>query len=203
MQEREYYPLGSDLPKTADARIIVATNQNLQALQKSGRFRKDLYYRISTHHLHIPPLSKRQDDLPLLVEHFLNEASRSLGKKAPSYPPELMTLLSNYYFPGNIRELKTLIYDAVSNHKSKKLSMKRFQIHIDKERATPRSDKAEPLAKDGSWFSGSEPLPTFDQACMCLIIEAMKRTNNNQSMAARLLGISRQRLSRHFKTIRK
>lgn len=203
VQEREYYPLGSDLPKTADARIIVATNQNLQTLQKSGRFRKDLYYRLSTHHLHIPPLCERQDDLPLLVEHFLNEASQSLGKKAPSYPPELMMLLSNYNFPGNIRELETIIYDAVSDHKSKKLSMERFQTHIDKERATPRPDQVESLANDVSWFSGSGPLPTLDQACLLLIIEAMKRTNYNQSMAARLLGISRQRLSRHLKTIRK
>ncbi len=198
LQERQYLPLGSDLPKMSDARIVVTTNQDLQALQKTGRFRKDLYYRLSAHHLHIPPLRNRYEDLPLLVDHFINETSQSLGKKTPTYPPELITLLSNYHFTGNIRELKTMIYDAVRNHKSKKLSLKRFKMQIDKERTNFSSDQRQSSTKDDSWFSGFGQLPTLDQACRLLIAEAMLRTNNNQSMAARLLGISRQRLARRL-----
>lgn len=203
VQEREYFSLGSDLPRITDARIIVSTNQDLQALQQSGRFRKDLYYRLRAHHIHIPSLRERLDDLPLLVNHFMSEASQSLGKKAPSYPAELITMLSNYHFPGNIRELRSMIYDAVSNHKSKKLSMERFKTHISKERTVLKSDSTQFLAKDDSWHSGSGPLPTLDQAGRLLITEAMLRTNNNQTMAARLLGISRQRLARHLKSNRK
>ena len=203
VQEREYFPLGSDLPKITDARIIVTTNKDLQVFQKTGRFRKDLYYRLRAHHLHIPPLRQRLDDLPLLVDHFLSEASQSLGKKAPSCPLELIVLLSNCHFSGNIRELQAMIHDAVSSHKSKKLSMDLFKTHIDKERCVPDSGLTQLSTKDDSWFSGAGPLPTMDQAYQILISEAMKRTNNNQSMAARLLGISRQRLSRHLKSNRK
>ena len=203
VQEREYLPLGSDLLKITDARIIVATNHDLQALQESGRFRKDLYYRLRTHQINIPPLRERLDDLPLLVDHFLEKAARSLGKKKPSPPAELITLLSNYHFPGNIRELETMIYDAVSSHKSKKLSMGRFQTHIKQERSAA-GDASEQLSPGhDSWLACSEPLPTLEQANSLLIAEAMKRSGNNQSMAARLLGISRQRLARHFKSISK
>ena len=199
LQEREYLPLGSDLLKISDARIIVSTNYDLQALQESGRFRKDLYYRLRTHHLHIPPLRERLDDLPLLVDHFLEKAARSLGKKKPSPPAELITLLSNYHFPGNIRELETMVYDAVSSHKSKKLSMGRFQTHIKQERSAAGAAPEQFPPGHDSWLACSEPLPTLDQANRLLIEEAMKRSGSNQSMAARLLGISRQRLGRHLK----
>ncbi|MBW1897549.1 MAG: sigma-54-dependent Fis family transcriptional regulator [Deltaproteobacteria bacterium] len=199
LQEREYLPLGSDLLKISDARIIVSTNRDLKALQKSGRFRKDLYYRLRTHHLHIPPLRERLDDLPLLVDHFLDKAARSLGKKKPSPPAELITLLSNYHFPGNIRELETMIYDAVISHKSKKLSMGRFQIHIKQERSAAGAVSEQFFSGHDSRFACSEPLPTLEQANRFLIEEAMKRSDSNQSMAARLLGISRQRLGRHLK----
>jgi len=202
LQEREYHPLGSDLLQISDARIIVSTNHDLEALQESGRFRKDLYYRLLTHHLHIPPLRKRLDDLPLLMDHFLKKAAVSLGKKTPSPPEELITLLSNYHFPGNIRELETMIYDAVSSHKSKKMSMERFQAHIKQERSASGAVPEQFVPGGDSGFSCSEPLPTLDQANKLLIVEAMKRSGNNQSMAARLLGISRQRLGRHLKGLR-
>jgi len=199
LQEHEYFPVGSDLPKMTDARVIVVTNKVLQALQESGRFRKDLYYRFCAHSIHIPPLRERLDDLTLLVDYFLEEASHSLGKKKPTLHEELITLLSNYHFPGNIRELQSMIYNAVSNHKSKKLSMDQFNAHFDQEGATGRTDLSRFSPKHDSRFAGSKPLPTLEQTNRLLIEEAMKRTNNNQSMAARLLGISRQRVARHLK----
>ncbi len=203
LQEHEYFPLGSDLPKMTDARVIVITNQDLQALRKSDRFRKDLYYRLHSHSIHIPPLRERLDDLPLLVDYFLEEVSHSFGKKKPSLPDGLIMLLSNYHFPGNIRELQAMIYDAVSDHKSKRLSMDRFKSHIDQERSTAKTGSYQSSPRHDSWFTGSRYLPTIDEAGKLLITEAMKRTNGNQSMAARLLGISRQRLARHLKSITK
>jgi DNA-binding NtrC family response regulator len=101
LQDGEFFPLGSDVAKRSDARIMVATNQDLDALQSSGKFRKDLYYRLCDHHIHIPPLRNRLEDLPVLAEHFLAKASKTLDKKKPTPPAELITLLSTYHFPGN------------------------------------------------------------------------------------------------------
>jgi DNA-binding NtrC family response regulator len=203
LQEREYFPLGSDLSKITDARVIVTTNQDLKVQQKSGCFRKDLYYRLHLHSIHIPPLRERLDDLSLLVDHFLETASHALGKKKPSLPDELALLLFNYHFPGNIRELQSMIYDAVSNNKSTRLSMDRFKVNMNQERSMSRIDmhRFSPENNFGDFSSGS--LPTLEQANKSLIEEAMKRSRNNQSMAARLLGISRQRLARHLKNSRK
>jgi transcriptional regulator with PAS, ATPase and Fis domain len=102
LEEREYYPLGSDVSRRTDARVICATHNHPTELLSAGSLRKDLYYRLTGHHVHVPPLRERPDDLPLLIEHFLEEAARSLGKKKPTPPPELFTLLAAYGFPGRI-----------------------------------------------------------------------------------------------------
>ena len=103
LQEREYYPLGSDVPKRSTCRVIVATNRNLQQMVAAGGFRNDLYFRLCSHNVEIPPLRERRDDLPLLIAHFLAAAATACGKKTPSYPKELVTLLATYSFPGNLR----------------------------------------------------------------------------------------------------
>lgn len=133
LQEREYYPLGSDIPKHSDARIIVATNHDLHKSMLSGKFRKDLYYRLRGHQIHIPSLRERLEDIPLLLDHFLEEASKSMNRKKPTPPPELVTLLSTYGFPGNVRELQAMVFDAVARHKSGILSMDVFKKIIGQE----------------------------------------------------------------------
>ncbi len=130
LQKKEYFPLGSDLAKRSDARIILATNQNLDALQFSGILRKDIYYILCKNHFEIPPLRDRCEDLPVLVEHFLEKASKKLQCKKPTPPEELFTLLSTYHYPANVRELETMIFNAVNSHKSGKLSLKLFEAHI-------------------------------------------------------------------------
>ena len=112
----EYYPLGSDVAKQSDARIVVATNQDVHVMRESGSFRKDLYFRLNAHHVHLPPLRDRKDDLPILIEHFLIKASETLNIKKPTAPKELRTLLGTHNSPGNIRELESMIFDAVSRH---------------------------------------------------------------------------------------
>lgn len=201
IQEREYYPLGADLPRIADIKIIVATNCDLAALQDSGKFRRDLYYRLCFHHLNIPPLRERLNDLPLLVNYFLETAALDLGKKTPTPPLELITLLSNYDFPGNIRELKSMIYDAVANHDSKIMSMDRFENHIKKKSSIGRTTPEPFPNKQCIWLPDSQAIPTLEMATSFLVTEAMKRSGNNQTMAARFLGISRQRLGRFLKSI--
>ncbi|MCM2265799.1 MAG: sigma-54 dependent transcriptional regulator, partial [Desulfuromonadales bacterium] len=100
LQEGEYFPLGSDRPKRLRARVIVATHGDLAAREAAGTFRRDLYYRLRTHSVHVPALRERKGDIPLLLNHFLGEAARSLGKKKPTPPKELAQLLAAYSFPG-------------------------------------------------------------------------------------------------------
>ena len=202
LQDGDFFPLGSDVAKGSNARIIVATNHDLDGLKSSGKFRKDLYFRLCDHHIHIPDLGERLEDLPILVEHFLGKASETLGKKKPTPPNELSILLSTYHFPGNIRELESMVFDAVSSHKSGKLSMESFKSHIYKKHPRFETESKQLLQEKKVLISFSEQLPTLKQTEQLLIDEAMKRADGNQSIAALSLGITRQALNRRLKLIK-
>ena len=211
LQEGKYYPLGEDVPKLTDARIIVATNRDIDSLMKAETFRRDLYYRLQTHHIHLPPLRDRPDDLPLLVEHFLDKAAKQLDKNKPMVPAEFFTLLGVYHFPGNIRELESMIFDAISRHKRGVLSMKSFKAKIGHQNLASQDEDTENGRESLFPFTDVLPtlnqLPTLKDAEQLLIVEALKRADGNQTIAARLLGMSRQalhnRLSRARKSIAK
>ena len=188
----EYFPLGSDLPKRTDARIIVATNRDLDNLIEEEKFRKDLYYRLSTYEIKIHPLRQRKDDLPLLLNYFLEEAAGKLSRKKPRVPPELLSLLETYHFPGNIRELRSMILDAVTQS-SKTLSL----TPLKKVMGLSREDK--PVKKSEKLLIFTEKLPTLKQATELLIEEAIERAGGNQSIAAGLLGMSHQALNQRFR----
>ena len=204
LEERKYYPVGSDIPRLADVRIVVATHRDVQSLQTQGIFRRDLFYRLRTHHVHLPPLRERKADIPLLIEHFLEKAAKSLDKKKVTPPRELCTLLGAYYFPGNIRELEGMIFDAVSQHKSGVLSLESF-----KENILPRQKGQQDL-------SGQEPecypvaasvifperLPTMKEIEQMLIEETLKRAGGNQTIAAQMLGLSRRALNNRLRRSR-
>jgi len=199
LQDGDFFPLGSDVAKGSNARIIVATNQDLDRLKSSGRFRKDLYYRLCDHHIHVPPLRERLEDLTILVEHFLEKASETLDKKKPTPPDELTTLLSTYHFPGNIRELESMVFNAVSSHKFGKLSMESFKSHIYQKHPSFETESKQLLKEKKVLLSFSEQLPTLKQTEQLLIDEAMKRADGNQSIAALSLGITRQALNRRLR----
>jgi len=200
LQEGEYFPLGSDLPKRLKARIIVATHQDLAAKEAAGSFRRDLYYRLHTHQVHIPPLRERRGDIPLLLEHFCDEAAQTLNKPLPIQPKGLIPLLTGYTFPGNVRELKAMIYDAVSQQREQSLPMEPFVRVIGRSRPEQGSAKA-PTQRHNP-FAGFEELPTFGDAAAFLVLEAMERAGGNQTTAARLLGISQPALSKRLKMIK-
>jgi len=195
LQEGEYFPLGSDTPRISDARLVAATNQNLGNLQEKGRFRNDLNYRLRTHRIYIPPLRRRLDDIPLLVEHFLARAARQLKKETPAVPKELFSLLKTYAYPGNIRELQSMIFDAISQHKTGVLSLEAFKTHLGRNRpAMPaRSARTSPA------ITFADQLPTIKEATRLLVEEALRRSGGNQSIAAGMLGISQQALSKRLK----
>ena len=199
LQDGEFFPIGSDMAKRSNARIVVATNQELETLQDSGKFRKDLYFRLRIHQIHIPPLRDRKEDLLPLLDHFLEKASKALGKKKPTPPNELIILLGAYHFPGNIRELESIIFDAVSKHVSGKLSMEVFKSYISKRKPAFKADSGGLPLDDTAPISFSEKLPTLKQVEQLLIAEAMKRSDNNQAIAAMHLGISRQALNRRLR----
>lgn len=195
LQDGDYLSLGSDIPKRSDARIIASTNRDLKARIQEDKFRADLFYRLQSHQIHLPPLRERFDDLPVLVDHFLEKGAKDLGKKKPTPPKELCALLATYHFPGNIRELDTMVFDALSRHESKILSMDRFRGHIESSRSGPSGAKLN--TKEGeSPFSLFEDLPTLKDAQRLLMIEAMRRADGNQSIAARLLGITQSGFSK-------
>lgn len=196
LQEGEYYPLGSDVIRRSDARIVVATNQNLHHFMAEGKFRKDLYYRLSAHQVNVPPLRERKKDIPLLLDHFLAEAATTFNKKKPTLPPELVSYLSGYHFPGNIRELRAMTYDAMARHERGVLSMSVFRNQIGHQATFEEC----PLAThEFNWPKGlSGRFPTLKEAENYLIGEALALAKGNQGAAASFLGISRQALNQRL-----
>jgi DNA-binding NtrC family response regulator len=206
LQEGRYYPIGSDVQKASDARVVVATNRDLAGMQEKGTFRRDLYYRLRSHHVHLPPLRRRREDLPLLVDHFLARAATLLGRPRPTPPKELAGLLGAYAFPGNVRELEGMIYDAVSRHRSGVLSLESFREKIGPEAAAAFGDgtgSVEPDAAGGAPANGAicfgDTLPTLPDVERLLIEEALRRADGNQTTAARLLGLSRRALNNRLR----
>jgi len=197
LQEGEYYPLGSDRPRWMRARVVVATNHNLTEKQASGAFRKDFYYRLRSHHVHIPALRERKGDIPLLLDHFLEMAAQEFGKKKPTPPKELAVLLANYPFPGNVRELKSMVHDAVGSHQGKILSMDAFKRAIGEHEGSPGGARGELPGINP--FGHLDRLPTLGEAHELLVQEALRRSENNQSMAARMLGVTQSALSKRLK----
>ena len=193
LESREYYPLGSDVPRRTNTRIVVATNCDLEDEVNRGNFRKDLYFRLKTHHVTIPPLRERIKDLSLLVDHFLIEAAGELGKPVPEVSADLYVLLKSYSFPGNIRELKSILFDAVSRHRSGPLSLKFVKEALGQRGAT------KPKLTKEQYFAEAVQLPTIKEATEMLVAEAMNRAGGNQSIAARILGITPQALSQRLK----
>ncbi len=225
LQENEFYPLGSDRPERARVRIVAATNADLAAKQNEGTFRKDLYFRLMSHRVQLPPLRDRPEDIQPLLQAFLEEAAGSMGKRVPTVPPELHTLLSTYHFPGNVRELQAMIFDAVSRHEGGVLSLVHFNTYIENQRRVLGSRpfvsvvsdiSSEEEAKTGHHlpaetdsltvgdgfdrvFSYTGPFPSLAEVEDYFVTQALKRAQGNQSIAARMLGVSQSTLSRRLR----
>ncbi|MBU0936752.1 MAG: sigma-54 dependent transcriptional regulator [Spirochaetes bacterium] len=194
IEQRLYYPLGADLTKVSDALIIAATHRDLKEETRAGRFRLDLFYRLETHHISIPPLRERPEDLSLLVEHFAEIAAQKFGRKKPYIPEELYQLLNTWDFPGNVRELESMIHDAVGSSNGASLSLTSLKSRIF-DRHIPRPAAAK--LHEGLFHSATI-LPTLQEANQMLIQEALRRAGGNQGIAAGYLGISRTALNRRL-----
>jgi two-component system, NtrC family, nitrogen regulation response regulator GlnG len=199
LQDGSFYPLGADRPRQSRARIVVATNTDVVQAVGAGRFRKDLYYRLRTHHLHLPPLRSRKGDIPLLVDHFVEKAARQLGKGVPAVPLALHQLLKTYNFPGNVRELEALVFDGVARHQGIMLSLASFKDAISgKPQFTVTAEEPERAGATPLASLFPDRLPTLREAEDHLIAEALLRADGNQGVAAGLLGLSRQALNKRL-----
>jgi len=196
LQEREYYPLGTDRPRPASARFVFATNLDIAKAMGDGKFRKDLSYRLRSHHIRIPPLRERPADLPILLDHFFQKAAKVVGKDQPAVPGELLPLLRSYSFPGNIRELEGMVFDAVVRHQSHTLSLESFRAAIG-ERSGSSTD-ASCNDEGENLFNSCQSLPTLKEANRLLIEEALRRADGNQATAARQIGLTRTALNRRL-----
>ncbi len=195
-QEGEYYPIGSDTPKHARTRVVLATNRDLVALQAAGSFRADLYYRLQSHHLHIPPLRERKEDISLLARHFLDQAAGDLGRKPPKLASELLLRLTGYAFPGNIRELQAMITHAVSGGRES-LTLEDFPALSACPAPQGRTLTDEKALLD--LFLGMDAMPPFAEVKKIMTTAALTRAGGNQTAAARILGISQPALSKRVR----
>lgn len=202
IQEQEFYPTGSDLLKKSNARIIVATNRDLTQMIAAGKFRKDLYYRLCAHRIHIPALRERREDIPELVEHFLGKAAKSLNKPKPTPSPEVVALLSTCHFEGNVRELHAMIIDAVARNTADILTLDSF-VGLGKDDSAPSISSTIPSHKEANEmiYALFGRFPTIKEVEDYLISAAMNMTNGNQRSAALLLGIARQTLSKRLSAL--
>ncbi len=197
LQEGEYYPLGSDSVKTAEASVIAATNENLDTRMRDGVFRNDLYYRLLTHHIHVPPLRERAGDIAVLAERFVHDAAAALGKASPAVPPKIIASLRQCRFPGNVRELQALVFDAVTRCPGEELDDSCFETYTRTHGCKPvdaGTDLSQPL--EVMMVGGIPKLKDIEEY---LIEKALEKAGNNQTIAAQMLGVSQSTLSRRAK----
>ena len=191
--ERSFERVGSGKTLAADVRLIAATNKNLEAMVKEGRFREDLYFRLRVVEIWMPPLRERSSDIPLLATSFLNEFAKENSKSIGAIEPEAMQALTQYSWPGNVRELKTAIEHAVVLARGGRVSVCDLPPSVHGQRRplllASLTAPADPL----SVRSGPG---TVREAEKEMIVQALKESDGNRTIAARKLGMSRRTLHR-------
>lgn len=195
LQEREYYQLGSDLSRSTDARVVAATCVDLGKRIKDGRFRRDLFFRLMAHQVTLPPLRDRREDLMPLTQALLLEAARELGRGIPRIPKELNSLLNLYDFPGNVRELHSLVFDALSRTSGNALNLATFRNLVHGKEAPDVSSSE--LDYDGLVELFGH-FPTMKEITNTVITSALEKAGGNQSLASRMLGVNQSTLSRRI-----
>ncbi|MCB9002304.1 MAG: sigma-54-dependent Fis family transcriptional regulator [Bacteroidales bacterium] len=186
LEERKVRRIGSSTDIPVDVRIIAATNQEIEKLIENGKFRSDLYYRLNSFVIHIPPLRERREDIPVLFDYYLKFYSKKLGKKISSYDEDIITSLVNYNFPGNVRELRNMVERALILVDGSKLTLKNFTGLIGK------------IDEQAASTSIGIDLFDLDKVEKILIMKALEKTGYHKTEAAQLLNITRQALDRRM-----
>jgi DNA-binding NtrC family response regulator len=193
LQEREVVPVGGTESIKVGARVIAASNSDLEKLSATGAFRGDLLYRLNVIQLHLPPLRNRREDIPLLVAHFLRKHAPSDQRPMQSIALDQKTMhsLASYSWPGNVRELENVIERAVTLNQGGVMSVEDLPARI---RLQPSHDTP-PLSPDdlAELFTG---LPNLDEIERRYILYVLEATGNNRKRTAEILGINRKTLYR-------
>lgn len=185
LQEREFRRVGGNEDKKVDVRVIAATNRNLEKEMEAGRFREDLYYRLNVIRLTLPPLREREEDIPLLLNHFLKRFSAQQGKNITKASSLAMRVLCNYHYPGNVRELENIVERCVTLEQSDQLTAEHLPPRLI-ESAESREPSTDPDIPPGG-INLNEATEDLERR---LITKALTMAGGNRSRAARLLGIT-------------
>lgn len=186
IQEKELLRVGGTEPVKVDVRFIAATNRDIQDSIKSGQFRQDIYYRLNVVSMRIPPLSERKDDIPILVNYFLKKYSTIIKKAVTDVSEDVMAILMNYDFPGNVRELENIIERGVALTNSNRIDL--AHLPEDLRQLSIRTFRK----KEGR-------IPTLEEQEEAYIKWVLKEVGGNKTLAAQILGIDRVSLWRKLK----
>lgn len=188
LQDGSFLPLGEIRPRESDARIVAATNRDLERAAEEGRFREDLFHRLNVIRIEIPPLRARPEDIPVLFEHFLAQAFSAERLEAPSVEPSVYARLAAYPWPGNVRELQNVARAAmVAVHPGRTVS----ERHLPARLLRPTGLKESCATLDAR----------LREAELRIIEETVRGSGGNFSAAARALGLSRQGLFAKMKRL--
>jgi DNA-binding NtrC family response regulator len=191
LQEREVVPVGGSAPVKVGARVIAASNADLERVCDEGAFRRDLLYRLNVIQIHVPPLRERREDIPLLVAHLLRKHTPE-GETPPAVDEGAMGHLVSYYWPGNVRELENVIERAITLRQGGHISTEDLPAKVS---SGEIAGSEKPLTTDdlAGLFAG---LPTIDDIERRYLLHVLEATGGNRKRAAEILGINRRTLYR-------
>jgi DNA-binding NtrC family response regulator len=201
LQERRFEPVGSSETIEVDVRVVLATNQPLEALVASGAFRQDLYYRINVVKIELPPLRERVPDIAKLAEHFLECNSAELGKALTGFSPEAVESLERYHYPGNVRELQNIVERASVLSRSPTITVEDLPPElIDPDTGTIVPDGDDPLGLPARWHSMSL-IDALREPERRILLMALEANDWNRQKTADELGINRTTLYKKMKSL--
>ncbi len=199
LQEGTYERIGEESTRSADVRIVAATNRDLQDEVRAKRFRQDLYYRLSVFPIEVPALRDRKDDIPQLADHFLEQASRKMGIKTPKLRQRHMIELQQYPWPGNIRELQNVVERAVISCREGPLRFHLPEVPSRDEKAA--ADSSERFAGGNQELMTDEDMRRLERQNLVAVLEQTKWKISGTGGAAELLGIHPATLSSRMRVM--
>jgi transcriptional regulator with PAS, ATPase and Fis domain len=186
IEEREFERVGGRKTISVDVRIVAATNRDLWEEVEKGRFRKDLLYRLNVVHIDIPPLRERKEDIPVLLNFFLEKYSRDMGKAPLRFSPDALAALAEYSWPGNVRELRNEVERAVALAYAGVIS---------------REDLSREVREAGAKTASDATVLSLREVERTTIAGALRQSQGNKAKAARILGMSREGLRKKMKNL--
>ena len=190
LQEREFYPVGGEQPKITEARVVAATHQQMEELVSDGGFREGLYFRLRVVELQVPSLRERQGDIPLLAEHLLVRVRAEIGSSVNRISEEAMARLEQYGWPGNVRELENVLTRAVMVARGKIVVPEHLSLGVWEEKYSESAS--------GEEVATEEKDMNLSAAVEAQIVTVMDYTDGNKTRAAKILKISRSKLTQYL-----